>query len=302
MFALGLEPADQQEAGKPGLPLVALSRFHAGISNPMNPIAFGRGKIFVAVLACLAASMAAAGGLSAAEVLMKDGRLLRGKLGKVAGLADLNFFAADDAEQLKLIVFFDDDLRRTFVPQRQIQEVRPDSSTQIEEKFHVRQRAASSGPAVRTVGPIVRHPAVRRIRPPHRRHEHRARTGGHHPRHHRDHAAMDEGGGNHLHVGHADRHQLDPPRRSPQGAPAQAGDAKSIDQRKRIARFFLQAERFKEAREELEAILSAYPDNTEVKEQLAPTIRSLRQLDAERLLGELKLRRRRPARAWCFRR
>ena len=74
----------------------------------------------------------------------------------MAGLADLNFFAADDAEQLKLIVFFDDDLRRTFVPQRQIQEVRPDSSTQIEEKFHVRQRAASSGPAVRTVGPIVR--------------------------------------------------------------------------------------------------------------------------------------------------
>ena len=78
---------------------------------------------------------------SAAEVLMKDGRVLHGKLGKVGGLTDLNFFAtADDAEQLKLIVFLDDDLRRTFVPQRQIQDVHPDRSTQIEEKFHIKQR------------------------------------------------------------------------------------------------------------------------------------------------------------------
>ena len=35
-----------------------------------------------------------AGTLSAAEVLMKDGRLLRGKLGKIAGLADMNFLHA----------------------------------------------------------------------------------------------------------------------------------------------------------------------------------------------------------------
>ena len=275
----------------------------SGKSNPMNSIAFGRGKLLVAALACLAASALAAPWASAAEVLMKDGRLLRGKLGKVGGLADLNFFAtADDAEQLKLIVFLDDDLRRTFVPQRQIQEVRPDSSTQIEEKFHVRQCAASDGPAVRTVGPILH------IQP------------------------FDEFGRRIVTMNTA-RGPVDIIQGITEITPQwtkvegitymwdmriatssiprdvlhkvllrQAGDAKNIDQRKRIARFFLQAERFKEAREELEAILAAYPESTEVKEQLAPTIRSLRQLDAQRLLGELKQRAPPASTSWCFRR
>jgi len=68
-------------------------------------------------VACLAASAPVAQRASAAEVLMKDGRLLRWETGKVGGLTDLNFFnVTDDAEQLKLIVFLDDDLRRTFVP------------------------------------------------------------------------------------------------------------------------------------------------------------------------------------------
>ena len=129
-----------------------------GKSKSMNFLAFGRGKrlIAVAALACLAASAPVAQRASAAEVLMKDGRLLRGKLGKVGGLTDLNFFTVtDDAEQLKLIVFLDDDLRRTFVPQRQIQEVRPDRSTRSKRSSTCVSGRRTDGPAVRTVGPIM---------------------------------------------------------------------------------------------------------------------------------------------------
>ncbi len=61
--------------------------------------------------------------------------------------------------------------------------------------------------------------ALRRIRPPPHHHGHRPRPPGVHPGHHRDHAGVDQGRGDQpLRMGHADRHQLDPPRHPPQGA------------------------------------------------------------------------------------
>ena len=45
----------------------------------------------------------------------------------------------------------------------------------------------------------------------------------------------------------------------------QIKDPKDIDERKKIANFYLQGERFEEAREELQSVLVEFPDNTEVK-------------------------------------
>ena len=53
------------------------------------------------------------GELSATEVLLKDGRVLRGKLGSTTGLADLNLLEPNPNKD-KAIEFIDDDLRRTF--------------------------------------------------------------------------------------------------------------------------------------------------------------------------------------------
>lgn len=54
-----------------------------------------------------------------------------------------------------------------------------------------------------------------------------------------------------------------------------------------IVRFYLQAERYTEARRELEKLIERYPDMQELQEQ----VRELRQLGAQRILKEIELRR-----------
>ena len=73
-------------------------------------------------------------------------------------------------------------------------------------------------------------------------------------------------------------------------------DPKNIEHRKKIARFYLQCERYEDARRCWSRLVKDFPQQPNIKEQLEPTIRELRQMGAERLLAELQLRRdRRPA-------
>jgi pimeloyl-ACP methyl ester carboxylesterase len=58
------------------------------------------------------------------------------------------------------------------------------------------------------------------------------------------------------------------------------------DERLKIVRLYVQSERYKDAREELEAIVADFPDLKE----LAAEVRSLRQMGARRLLKEIELR------------
>ena len=67
-------------------------------------------------------------------------------------------------------------------------------------------------------------------------------------------------------------------------------DRKSVESYKKVARFYLQCERYADARQILEGLLAASPDDSDLKEQLAPSLRAIRQLSAQQLLGELKLR------------
>ena len=90
------------------------------------------------------------------EVLLKDGRVLRGKLGKVAGLAESPQASQPDGGPLQLIIFLDDDLRRTFFSERLVREIRQEENRQLEEKFAIRQRVLRSGQAIKSVGPALR--------------------------------------------------------------------------------------------------------------------------------------------------
>ncbi len=68
-------------------------------------------------------------------------------------------------------------------------------------------------------------------------------------------------------------------------------DRKDLEGRKRVARFYIQAKRFREAVQELERILQDFADTPNIREQIEPILRQVRQLSAQQLLDELRLRR-----------
>jgi pimeloyl-ACP methyl ester carboxylesterase/thioredoxin-like negative regulator of GroEL len=227
----------------------------------------------------------------ATEVLLKDGRILHGKLGKVASLADIpQATQPDGGGPLQLILLLDDELRRTFVSDRLMREVRQEANRQLEEKFTIRQRALRNGSSIKSVGPPAR------IQP------------------------FDEFGRRIFTMvtakGPVDIIQgiteLTPqwtkvegishvwdmriatssiPRDTLQKILLKQINPKEMEHYKKVARFYLQCERYEEARAALEALLAAFPDQADLKEQLAPSIRAIGQLSAQRLTAELKLRR-----------
>ena len=153
----------------------------------------------------------------AVEVLMKDGRLLKGKIGYTSGLAEMNIMPDAASPKDTPIAFIDNDLRRIFVSMKQDPAAasprrRGPGAGEVPRPSE----GAALGADAADGGSDHRHRAVRRIRPPHHPHEHGPRADRHQPGHHRDHAGVDEGRRDHLRLGHADRHQLDPPRHPPQ--------------------------------------------------------------------------------------
>jgi predicted esterase len=228
----------------------------------------------------------------AVEVVLKDGRLLSGAAATVASLADQP--GAADPEgvgPLQLILVLDDDLRRTFISKRLIQDIRQANVDQmVDEEFHVHQRVMRAGRTVKSVGPAMR------ISP------------------------FDEYGRRiftfNTPAGPVDVIQgitlITPrwtkvegithiwdmriatsaiPRDTLHKILLKQVDPDNIEHRKKIARFYLQSERYKEARAELQAVVAAHPNRADVKEQLEPTIRRIRQMEAGTLLKELELRR-----------
>jgi len=230
-------------------------------------------------------------GAAASELILKDGRVIRGRLAEVSSLG--NKPQLNEGGATKLAVFADDQLRRTFVPRsrRWLSEVRRDVAGEPAlEVFKIRQRAIESGRTVAAVGPILR------VTP------------------------FDEFGRRILQMntrgGPVDVVQgiteLTPEWTKVEGIThvwdmrvatssipsdvlekilRKETDADSIDDYKQIARFYLQAKRFRDARRVLEQAAEAFADQPDVKEELEPSIRAIRQLGARRLLDELELRR-----------
>ncbi len=231
------------------------------------------------------------GATHAADILLKDGRILRGKLGKVAGLADPpKQIQPDSGAPIQNILLLDDDLRRIFVSDRLVREVLPDENRPIEEKFTIRQRVLRGGQAISSAGNPIR------IQP------------------------FDEFGRRIFTMtGH--RGSIDVIQGITELTPSWAKvegishvwdmriatsniptdvlhqillkqiDPKNPEHYKKIARFYIQAERYREAEAALNALLKAFPDHADLADQLAPSLRQIKQLAASRMVAELRLRR-----------
>jgi len=230
-------------------------------------------------------------GASAAEVLMKDGRVLQGRLAPVAGLAEVpRALGPDGIGPIRLILLLDDDLRRTFVSKRQMQKILQGTPGQVEEKFRVWQPSPRTALQVKSVGPVL---SIDPFDEFGRRNFHFNTARG--P------VAVTQGitlltpkwakveGQSHIWDMRIATSSI--PRDVLHKILLKQIDPDDIEHHKKIARFYLQSERYKQAREALEGILKAFPNEAALDQQLAPSIRALRQLEAQRMLSELKLRR-----------
>jgi len=249
------------------------------------------GRILLGGLTSLLIVSTCAERAPAVELVLKDGRVLKGKLGLTAGLSEQpQPVSRDGSGPQQLILFIDDDLRRTYVSTYQKQDLRQDETDTVLEKFMIRQRTVSTGRAVKSLGPILQ------IQP------------------------FDEFGRRIFSMntpqGQVDIIQgiteLTPlwtkvegishvwdmriatsslPRETINKILARQIKKDDLEARKKVARFYLQSERYKEAYEELQAILADFADKPEIKKDLEPSIRALRQMSAQELLAELRLRR-----------
>jgi pimeloyl-ACP methyl ester carboxylesterase len=243
-----------------------------------------------AALVCAVATQAGAGKLSATELLMKDGRLLTGELGYTSSLGNPDRTPGAAGKKDTSIPFLDDNMRWTFVAKQQILEARPDSQPQVPERFRVHQPAKSSGPTVAMVGPIIRITPFDEFG----RRTYTMST---------PHGPVD------IVQGITEitpewtkvegiTYKWDmriatssiPPDVLHKVLMRQIKNPKDVSEHKRVAHFYVQADLYEEARQELQSVLLMYPDDTEVKAQLEPMIKDLRQHAAEGWLRELKRR------------
>ncbi len=250
-----------------------------------------RPRVFLAWMFCWAIAILSAERALATEVVLKDGRVLHGKLSETTGVADIpQPFSPDGEGPAPTILLMDDDLSRTFVSKRLVKAVPQEEAGQGEEKFSLHQRAMRNGQIIRSVGPAMR------LQP------------------------FDEFGRRIFTMytvkGPVDIIQgiteLTPrwakvegithvwdmriatssiPREDLQKILLKQINPNDVESYKKIARFYLQAERYAEARQALDDLLQAFPDRKDLKEQLAPSLRAIKQLSAQQLLTELKVRR-----------
>ncbi|MDR1384439.1 MAG: hypothetical protein LBJ67_11455 [Planctomycetaceae bacterium] len=68
-------------------------------------------------------------------------------------------------------------------------------------------------------------------------------------------------------------------------------ELKNLEDRKRIVRFYLQGERYHDARNELDSLLKEFGESEQVLRELQPLQRNLGQLETEQIRKELELRR-----------
>lgn len=232
--------------------------------------------------------------VQAVHVFLKDGRILTGDIVDITGISERLISTGDRGNAVRPVLMIDDDLRRTFISQRVIQEIREADPSETPEKFQPWQHVRQSGQAITSMGPIVR------ITP------------------------FDEYGRRIITIntpkGQVNLIQgiseLTPTYAKVEGIVSDQSnlvsdmriatssipfetldkilrhqiDESDPEQRKRIASFYVQSERYEAASKELEEIIAQSKDDS-VREQLAPTMRSLKQLAARRLLKELEMRR-----------
>ncbi|HVC96435.1 MAG TPA: peptidase, partial [Pirellulales bacterium] len=91
-----------------------------------------------------------------AKFLLKDGRVLEGRMAKLASLTEkAQVASSDDAPSPKLVVLVDDFLRRIYFPSKRLEKSdESDVSTNLE-RFTIRQVTTRRGARVAHVGPFL---------------------------------------------------------------------------------------------------------------------------------------------------
>lgn len=224
--------------------------------------------------------------LQATDIVLRDGRVLSGRVVQLPSIV-LDKPVGQDAS--RPITMVDDRLRRVFVPRPLVVEVRPGISTRPVERFTIDQPGGRGG------YPVIAAGAPLRVTP------------------------FDEWGRRiftmRMNKGPVDIVQgitlVTPryikvealrkfkwemyistssvPRKTLDRILHRNIDPKNVEHRLKIARLYLQAERYSDAQRELEEIIHDFPER---REELQATLRELRALAARRLLAEAELRRR----------
>lgn len=223
----------------------------------------------------------------AGVLILENGTVIEGKLGTLSGILE-SPLTIDPAGQVQLLVFADDGLRRIFVSKYMVSDLR-ESPPQPMERIQIEQRVSGSGSRIASVGPLLR------IQP------------------------WDEFGRRivtmRTHDGTINIIQgitevtpvycrveaLQGPRSYvwetrvatsaiPRDVLSQIlfrqMDPEDSNQRLRIVRLYLDAERYRDARTELQSVIDQFPELAELEDQ----VQALRQLGANRLIDEIELR------------
>lgn len=243
-----------------------------------------------AMLAAWWLGLVAAAPAGAEIATLKNGMQFEGGVGKLASLGQnpLNPQAAPGQPTSKLIVLIDDELRRTFFSMIQTQSVVPKQTTL--ERIAIEQRVAKGNRRISSVGPLIK---VTPFDEWGRRVLTMNTTQG----------PLDVIQGitevTPIYTKVEGLHSRNPyvwdmrvatssiPRETLSQILLHQVDPKNADERLRVVRLYIQAERYNDARQELENVLAAFPDLADLQKQ----VQQLQQLAARRLIDEIKLRK-----------
>jgi predicted esterase len=238
--------------------------------------------IFLAVAALVPAARAE-------TVTLKNGLRLEGSPGNISTIGGDPLAAAGaGGVKVKQIVILDDQLRRMFVGTNQVVAMTPTTGSTTE-RILIPQRVSFSGRAIGGVGPIVRVTPFDEFG---RRIFTMVGHDGHldivqgiteiTPKHCKVEAIQ----GAESYVWTLRIATSSIPREQLSKIIYHVIDTSNSDQRLRVVRLYLQAERYQDARAELEQLIKEFPDLAHLQDQ----VKTLRQLSAQRLLKEIELR------------
>lgn len=247
-------------------------------------------RLTFSLLALVVLWLGVANMASATIVELKNGMRLEGAVGKIASMSDDPLKAPTaGAVDVQLIVLVDDDLKRTFVSTYQVQDVQ-EAAPMPMERIKIDQRVADAGRNVHAVGEGIRVTPFdewgRRI--------YSMQTGQGPidviqgiteitPQWTRVQGLM----ANQKYVWDMRVKTSTIPRDTLSRILMRRIDPKDSAQRLQIVRLYLQAERYRDAATELQALLTDFPELKQFEQQLD----ELRQLSANTLIDEVELRK-----------
>lgn len=257
----------------------------------MHPSRSARGRDFVAL--ALSAVIFSTSIVRADDtVVLKDGREIVGRVGTLTSMAESTKSPpADDA--VRPIVFVDDNLRRVSFPKMLIREVKSGSADNFQ-TIAIKQPVAEGGHRIGSVGPILRKDPFdqfgRSIL------SMKADTPGGkldmilgittiHPVWTRVEALTRTGGPNIMWDMRIATSSI--PRETLSKIFANHISRKNVDERLKVVGLYLNAERYGDAQKELEEIITDFPKEERLKQEVV----AIRQLGARRALAEIELRR-----------